>query len=89
MATPITLTIDPVEFRRQLERAAAALLHDVRRCPSAETVLRAGGGLDGVVRGIAALAQSAGGEGEALLDSARKIVGPLRAELAAVPGEES
>jgi hypothetical protein len=60
MPPPITLTIDPEEFRRQLERTATVLLHDVRRCPSEETALRAGGGLDGLVRGIAALAQSAG-----------------------------
>jgi len=88
MSTPLTLIIDPEEFCRRLEKAGAVLLHDVRRSPSEEAVLCAGGGLDGLLRGIAVLAQSAGGEGEALLDSARKIVGRLQAELAAVPGGE-
>ena len=89
MPTPITLTIDPEEFRRRLERAAEVLLHDVRRCPSEEAGLRAGGGLDGLLRGVAALAQSAGDDGESLLEAARQTLERFRTELAAMPIEGS
>lgn len=75
--------VDPVLFRRRLEKACDAALHEARSFPCEETCHRAFGRLEGLLHGTAAVLMSLrlDGADPALLEEARRIVGTCRREL--------
>lgn len=75
--------VDSLLFRRRLEKACEAAVHDAVAFPCEETVHRAAGKLDGLLHGAAAVLMSLrlDGADPALLEEARGIVGRYRKEL--------
>jgi hypothetical protein len=75
--------IDAALFRRRLEKACEAALHDARTFPCEETLHRASGKLDGLLHGAAAALLSLRLDNEAapLLEDTREIVGRFRKDL--------
>lgn len=76
--------VDSLLFRRRLEKACEAAVHDATVFPCEETVLRAEGKLEGLLHGAAAVLLSLrlDGADPLLLEEARSIVGRYRKKLA-------